>query len=358
MHLPEINNKLNQINNGLEQLVCERRHADKLEELEVKMSRMQEALVREDIPFMSSGENKGFADYIRKGDISNLETKSLSSAEEEGGYLVTPALYNKILAGLNARSPMRQLASVETISTNALDIIIEEGDFDCGWTLETSLRDETKTSRLKQKRIMVHELYAQPKATQRLLDDAAINIEQWLNERLQDSFVKAENKSFLKGDGNNQPFGILHNTEVEKVKTIEAGTINPEDILNLINSLEEDYLSGATFLMHRSTLSHLQKLQDNNGRFIWQAALSEKHPETLFGVPVVCSSEMPVITDGAIAIMLGDFKSAYKIVDRSGVAVMRDPYTEKPFVKFYAVKRVGGDVVNSNAVKFLEVSAE
>lgn len=357
MNIPEINNKLNQINNELEQLVCESRNAGKLEELEVKMNYMQEALLRDDAPFMSSFESKGFAEYIRKGDISNLEIKSLSSAEEEGGYLVTPALYNKILSGLHARSPMRRLASVETISTNALDVIIEEGGFDCGWTLETSSRDETKTSKLKQKRIMVHELYAQPKATQRLLDDAAINIEQWLNERLQDSFVKAENKSFLKGDGNNQPFGILHNAEVQKVKTMAEGVIVPEDLLNLINSLDEDYLARATFLMHRSTLSSLQKLQDNNGRFIWQAALSERYPETLFGVPVVCSSEMPLIADGSTPIMIGDFKSAYKIVDRSGVAVMRDPYTEKPFVKFYAVKRVGGDVVNSNAVKFLEIAA-
>lgn len=358
MNLPEINNKLNKINNELEQLVYDRKHSSKLEELEVKMNYMQEVLTREDVSFMSGSEGEGFADYIRKGDISNLETKSLSSAGEEGGYLLTPALYNKIISGLKSRSPMRQLASVETISTNALDVIIEEGGFDCGWTLEAGARDETQTSKLKQKRILVHELYAQPKATQRLLDDAAINIEQWLNERLQDSFVKAENKSFLKGDGNNQPFGILHNTEVQKVKTLAKGTIVAEDLLNLINSLEEDYLAGASFLMHRSTLSHLQKLQDKNGRFIWQASLSENYPETLFGVPVVCSSEMPVMGVGDISIMIGDFKSAYKIVDRSGVAVMRDPYTEKPFVKFYAVKRVGGDVVNSNAVKFLEVSGE
>jgi HK97 family phage major capsid protein len=355
MNFSEINNKLNHINDELVQY--DRKNNLKLEEIEVKMNQIQNAMIASDAPFMGASESKGFADYIRKGDISNLETKSLSSAEEEGGYLLTPALYNKILTGLNTRSPMRRLASVETISTNALDIIIEEGNFDCGWTLDAAERGDTNAPKLKQKRIMVHELYAQPKATQRLLDDAAINIEQWLNERLQDSFVKAENRSFLKGDGNNQPCGVLQNTEINKIHTASAEAVSPEDLLNLMNSLEEDYLANASFLMHRTTLSELQKLQDRNGRFIWQAALSEAYPETLFGIPVICSSDMPVISEGSIPIMIGDFKAGYKIVDRSGVAVMRDPYTEKPFVKFYAVKRVGGDVVNSNAIKFLEMSA-
>ncbi len=329
----------------------------KIEDLETKFTTLQSAVYRPDPSAIFSIENKSFTNYLRKGDVSGLETKSFSSSEEEGGVLLIPALYNRIITGIAALSPMRRLASVETISTNALDVIIEDGKFDSGWVADGAARDETGTPKLKSKRINVHELYAQPKATQRLLDDSAINLESWLNEKLQDSFVRTENKSFFQGDGNNQPVGILHYSEdnIERVKVGEAGKLNPEDLLNLINSLDESYLANASLVMHRSTLCEIQKLQDENGRFIWQPAISDAQPQTLFGLPVVCSGDMPIFKEGNLAIALGDFKAAYKIVDRSGIAMMRDPYTEKPFVKFYAVKRVGGDLINGNALKFLKM---
>lgn len=357
MNIENINRKIDQMADQWNDFV-NNKHSAKMKDLETKMFNIQSAISPAISPIVNDITECGnFAGYIRNGETDMLETKSLSSAQEEGGYLLTPALYNKIVSAITAKSPMRQLASVETISTNALDVITEDGQFDCGWVLDGDERAVTTTPKLKQKRIAVHELYAQPKATQRLLDDAAINVEQWLNERLEDSFVKAENKSFINGDGVNQPFGILSNADVECVNSEEAECICMEDILNLINSLDETFLANASFLMNRTTLSEIQKLRDDNGRFIWQPAVSESRPDTLFGIPVVCSSEMPSVTVGAKAIALGDFKSAYKIVDRSGVAVMRDPYTEKPFVKFYAVKRVGGDIVNSSAVKFLKIAA-
>lgn len=329
----------------------------RIKQLESKVSDIETVLDRPSIGMSHNFEDKSFADYLRKGDMSGFETKSFSSGAEEGGVLLIPALYSKIIAGITAKSPMRQLASVETISTNVLDVIIEDGKFDTGWVADGAARDETNTPKLQSKKISVHELYAQPKATQRLLDDSAINLESWLNERLRDSFVRAENKSFFQGDGENQPVGILHYGEeaIERVKAEKAGAIDPEDILNLINALDESYLANASLVMHRSTLCEIQKLQDENGRFIWQPAISDAHPQTLFGVPVVCASNMPVFKEGNLAIALGDFKAAYKIVDRSGIAMMRDPYTEKPFVKFYAVKRVGGDVVNPKALKFLKM---
>jgi len=356
MNISIIAEKLEHLTKGWEQFAATNKSNTKLQELEMKVSDIQSALERPEIDLNGIECKTTFGDYLRKGETHGLETKALSTTNNgDGGYLITPSLQKKIVTGMATKSPMRKLASIETISTNALDVIIQDGEFDSGWVADAAARVDSATPKLQQKRVMVHELYAQPKATQRLLDDSAINIEDWLNERLQDSFLRSENRSFITGDGNNQPHGILNYDDrvIERIAVAKAGELKPDDILRLINSLHEGYLTNATMLMHRSTLSEIQKLKDNNGRFIWQAALSDSAPETLFGIPVLCASDMPVFAPGALAIAIADFKTAYKIVDRSGIAVMRDPYTDKPFVKFYAVKRVGGDVVNTTAIKIL-----
>ncbi|WP_341756694.1 MULTISPECIES: phage major capsid protein [unclassified Candidatus Tisiphia] len=324
----------------------------KLNELQKKVYNLENFLSRPEIGGMQDIEHKAaFNNYIRKGSQSELIEKSLNSGAEEGGVLLVPALYNSIITEINARSPMRQLASIETISSNALDIVIEEGSFASGWVGDLQAREETAASKLKQQRIFVHELYAQPKASQTLIDDSAIRIENWLTERLRDSFVKAENDAFINGDGKKRPKGILPKDH-DKIQQFDMGNrVTAEKLLDFINLLDEEYLANATFLMNRTTLSEIQKLQDNNGRFIWQQSLSDSLKQTIFGISVLCCSEMPPIKEGNMAIAIGDFKSAYKIIDRGGINIMRDPYTDKPFVKFYAVKRVGGDVVNQSAIK-------
>lgn len=301
----------------------------------------------------SSREIKAFGEFIRSG----MEYKSLSGLENEtGGYTIIPELYKTIIGHMDAKSVFRQLASNERISTNSLDILLEEDNFNCKWEREGAPRDETNTSKFAQKRINVHELYAQPKATQKLLDDSEINITSWLTSRLADSFVRAENNAFIHGDGNNQPRGILSydEQEIEQKTVSEEGKISFEDLLDFMNILDEGYLSKASFLMHRSTLLEIQKLKDNNGRFLWQPSLTAGHPGHLLGLPVYTSSDMPIFEAGKVAIAMADFKEAYKIVDRSDINIMRDPFTEKPFVKFYSVKRVGGDVVNTNSIKLLK----
>ncbi len=301
--------------------------------------------------------DKKFATFLRSGHM-DLETKALTTnANEDGGFMLRPDLEQKIVTGIKARSPMRQLASVETISTNALDILIERNRFVSNWVADAAVRADTENAQVTQKRISVHELYAQPKATQRLLDDGAINIENWISERLEDSFARLENTSFISGDGDNKPTGILHygNDVIRRIDVADAGAITIADIQGLMNSLDEYYLPNASFLMHRTTLAQIQNLRDDNGRFLWQASLSEKAPGTLFGIPVICSSDMPDFRADNLGVILGDFKAGYKIVDRVGIHSMRDQYTEKPFVKFYTVKRVGGDVVDAGAIRVLKV---
>lgn len=300
-----------------------------------------------------SGEMDGF---IRKGIITPEETKSFSGNADEAGAVIRPTMHKKILSFMKAKSPMRKIASIDSISTSSIDYVIESGEMATGWIGEKDARNETNTSKLVTKRISVHELYAQPKATQRLIDDAEINIESWLAERLAESFVKAENSAFFKGDGNKKPHGLLTNPDIKRVDT--GNTVTVDTILQLMTELPEQYISGAHFLMNRKTLSLVQSLKDEQGRFIWQHSMADPLAQTIFGVPVVCTAQMPDIADDSLSIAIGDFSSGYKIVDRSQIHMMRDPYTEKPYVKFYATKRVGGDVINPDAVRFAKFSAE
>jgi len=325
--------------------------------VEKSLENIESAFARPDVGVNNAIMDTKFATFLRAGTI-DLDTKSLNTnIDGEGGFMLRPELEKKIVTGIKTRSVMRQLASVETISTNALDVLIERNRFVSNWVADAAARDDTENASVTQKRILVHELYAQPKATQRLLDDGVINIESWISERLEDSFARLENASFLSGNGTNKPRGILNygNDVIHRMNVAEAGSITIADIQSLINALDEYYLPNASFLMHRTTLAAIQDLRDENGRFLWQSSLSEKVPGTLFGIPVMCSSDMPDFHAENLGVILADFKAGYKIVDKVGIHSLRDQYTEKPFVKFYTVKRVGGDVVDSNAIKVLKI---
>lgn len=287
---------------------------------------------------------------------NSLEFKSFASDEaDKGQVLISPEKYNRILENLKKRSLIRKLASNITVSSNYLELIIQEGGFDSGWVSEKGARDETNTPDLKRKHIAVNEIYAQPKATQRLINDESVNFEEWLSNQLSESFARIENAAFINGDGINKPKGILnYDDEIELVEIGEAGNIGINDLLNLINSLDDVYQEDACFIMNRRTLAAIQGIRDEAGRLIWQSSLSDKMADSLFGFPVYCSSEMPNLAEDNKSIIFGDFSKGYKIVDRQGISIMKDPFTEKPFVKFYATKRVGGDVVDFNSFKILK----
>lgn len=307
------------------------------------------------------GEKSAVADYFRKGEVKFECNKHFSSDENEGGGLIMPHFSQEIVSKLSLTSPLRKLASVITTSSNKVDFVFEDGNFASGWVAETADRDNATTPKLQHKQIEVHEVYAQPTATQRLIDDSSIDIYNWMLERLADNFSRSEGHAFINGDGDKKPQGILTENKVEIIALNEdkkeKKEIGVEDILNMINRLDEYYLADASFIMNRAILSYIQTLKDNSGRFIWQPSYNDTSPQTLFGIPVYCSADMPIIskenTNKVIA--LGDFKKGYKIVDRAGISVMRDPYTTKPFVKFYATKRVGGAVVDPRAINVLEV---
>lgn len=308
-----------------------------------------------------------FCNYLRKGvegNLCNLETKALSvSSDPDGGYLVSPQISDMIIKSVFETSPMRKIANVETISSDALEILEDRSEAVAGWTTEAASVSDTDTPTFAKKTIPVHELYAQPKATQKLIDDSAIDIEAWLADKISQIFSKKENTAFISGDGVGKPRGILTYTagtawgQIEQVASGSSGVVVADKIIALYYSLKEDYATNASFLMNRATIEDVRQLKDTTNQYIWNPGLAVGAPDTLMGVPVYQAADMPVPATDSLSIAVGDFKAAYQIVDRTGIRVLRDPFTDKPFVKFYSTKRVGGDVVNFEAIKLMKLGS-
>ena len=307
-----------------------------------------------------------FCNYLRKGmdaGLEQLQLKTLSvGSDADGGYLVTTPMSQTIIEIINESSPMRQLASVETISSDSLDLIEDTGDMAASWVAETDARTETTSAQIGKNNIAVYEMYAEPKATQKLIDDASIDIEQWVARKVADKFARLEATAFISGSG--QPTGILSYTagtawgDIQQVVSGSAGAVTSDSLVELYYSLKDDYAKRATFLMHRATVQAVRLLKDSStDQYLWQPGLSSGTPDSLLGVPVALAADMPVPASGSLSVALGDFKRGYLIVDRIGIRTLRDPFTAKPFVMFYTTKRVGGEVVDYEAIKLLKLSA-
>lgn len=321
-----------------------------------------------------SSHQHAFMDYIRKGLDTPLhlyERKALSTTtDRDGGYLVPSGLHDRLYSTLQATSVMRPIASVREISTSVLELLIDKDTADAGWVSETQERGETRTPDVAKIRIPVHEMYSKPRATQKLLDDALLNVEEWLSQKIAQKMAAMENVAFIQGEGANSPRGILsYETalkaewrwgRIEEIRTgvngdflEDAGEIQLQDIFF---SLKPSYLPGASWLMSRSAQARIRRLKDSeSGRYLWEPPLAGVMTPTLLGYPVSVSDDMPPLVRGETskAIIFGNFKEGYQIVDRSGIRVLRDPYSAKPYVEFYTTRRVGGDVLNFEALKIL-----
>lgn len=342
-----------------------------------RMNRVEASLYR---PAAGNSEHKGyehpvmgeykqaFCNYLRKGEdagLMSLEHKALSvSSDKDGGYLVTPTMSEYLAKTVYEVSPMRQLARVETISSDALEIIEDRDEATSGWTSETGSISETDSPEVGRRSIPLHELYAQPKATQKLVDDSAIDVEQWLADKIAESFSRKENSSFINGDGVGKPRGILSYAagtdwgQIEQISSTSAGNVTADGLMMAFYSLKESYASRASFLMHRNSLQQVRLLKETaTGQYLWTPGLAAGQADTILGVPVYSAVDMPTPTTDGLAVAVGDFRAAYQVVDREGVRILRDPFTEKPFVKFYSTKRVGGDVINFEAIKLLKLSS-
>lgn len=327
------------------------------------------------------GDNEyknAFMRYVAKGaeqDLTALQTKDMQViTDPQGGYMVPPETSDRIITRQFDTTPMRQLATVMSISSEAVEMLRDTNEPVAQWVSELGTRTDTDQGAVGRIRIPVHELYAQPRATQKLLDDAIINVEEWLVNRVADKFSRAENTAFVSGDGIGQPRGFLSYSTaatadnsrawgvLEHVITGVDGAFaasNAADVLiTLMNKLRAGYLPKASWLMPRAVVDLIRKFKENTtNAYIWQPGLQIGVPATLLGFPVVLAEDMPAVATSSYSVAFGNFAEGYTIVDRIGLRVLRDPYTAAPFIKFRCNKRTGGDVVNFEAIKLLRFSA-
>ncbi|SIN89127.1 phage major capsid protein [Vannielia litorea] len=317
---------------------------------------------------------KAFNAYLRNGDDDGLrglelEGKGLSTAVAgDGGYLVDPQTADTIKTVLSSTASLRAIANVATVEATSFDVLIDRADMGAGWASETGASVETDTPQIERISIPLHELSALPKASQRLLDDSAFDIDGWLADRIAKKFARAEAAAFINGNGSDKPTGILDHTivaegsqtwgELGYIATGVDGEIGDADALvDVVYALGAEYRANATFVMNSKTAGTIRKLKDADGRFMWSDGLAAGEPARLLGYPVLIAEDMPDIATGAHAIAFGDFHAGYTIAERPDLRVLRDPFSAKPHVLFYATKRVGGDVSDFEAIKLLKFSA-
>lgn len=318
------------------------------------------------------GYKAAFDTFLRKGEevMGVDERKALSvGSDPDGGYVVNPDLSGRIVMKVFESSPMRAYASVQVISTDALEGLFDLNEASSGWVGETDSRAETNTPQLGKWRIPAHELYAKPKATQKLLDDASINMEAWLASKVSEKFARDEANAFVVGNGVNKPRGFLtYASGTTLPGTIEqfpsgvngalAATPDGGDVLiNALYGLKQQYRANATWFMNRASTKLVRKAKDSNGSYIWVPGIAAGQPASLLGYPVASFEDMPDPTTNSLSIAVGDMREAYQIVDRLGIRTLRDPYSAKPYVEFYTTKRVGGDVVNFEAIKLIKLGS-
>jgi HK97 family phage major capsid protein len=307
--------------------------------------------------------------YMAKGmdALSADERKALSVGfDPSGGYVVYPDMSGQIVTKVDETSPMRAFASIQVISTDALEGLFDLERAAAVWVGETAARTETATPKLGKWRIPVHELSAMPAATQKLLDDASLNMEAWLADKVALEFSLAENTAFVTGDGAEKPRGFLTYAAgttlpgtIERVKTgvngdFAAAPAGGDVLIDALYSLKAPYRANATWFMNRTTFAKVRKLKDSDGAYIWSPGIAAGQPATLLGYPTASFEDMPDPATGSLSIAVGDMRAAYQIVDRAGIRVLRDPFTSKPFILLYTTKRTGGDVVNFEALKLIE----
>lgn len=346
----------------------------RLGDIEVEMKRLpleaEKKKAEEDplslLPFGTKDYREAFGGYIRKGKegISAEQVKALTvDTDPQGGYAVPVQRANEIIMKLIQFSPVRELADVVTISTGDAYEQPAEGaqSFTAGWVAERASRTETTAAKIRMEKTPVHELEAYPFVSQKMLDDAAFNIEQWLTNRLADMFRVTEGVAFISGSGVGKPEGLLTNGDVTSVNTGDANLVTADGLIDIYHDLPEFYAKGATWLMKRQTVSAIRKLKDANGQYLWVPGFSNNlagnAPASILGQPYREAIDMPDVAASAYPVLFGDFKKAYRIVDRIDIRVLRDPYTNKPYVTFYTTKRLGGQVVLAEAMRKLKISA-
>jgi len=347
------------------------------EELAQLKARMDAQAIAAARPALSGvkGEGSPFVEkYLRKGLEAGVELKAVTGlSDAAGGYAVPEEIDATIDRLLTSVSPIRAIANVVKVGSAGYRKLVTSGGTASGWVSEVAGRPETDTPNFIEIAPPAGELYANPAASQAMLDDAAFDVEAWLASEIATEFARAEGAAFVSGSGVNQPkgflaqpataqgdgsrpFGTLQFVPSGASGAFIAGT--PQDrLIDLVQALRPPYRQGAVFVMNSATASVIRKFKTADGAFLWQPGLVTGQPDTLLGYPLVEAEDMPDMAADSLSIAFGNFKAGYLIAERSETQILRDPYTHKPFVHFYATKRVGGQVSNSEAIKLMKFTA-
>ncbi len=322
--------------------------------------------------FVDTEHKQAFDAYVRTGDdrlLRSLDTKAMSyGSGQDGGYLVPSETEAEIGKRLALLSPIRAIASVRQVSAAVLKKPFSIGGPTVGWVAETAARPQTGTTTLAELQFPTMELYAMPAATATLLDNSVVDLDQWISSEVEAAFAEQEGVAFVSGDGTNKPKGFLNYTKVADTSWVwgqigylatgVAGALpasSPSDVLiDTVYALKAGYRQNASWVMNRKTQAAIRKLKDADGNYLWQPPAGPGQKAMLMGFPLVEAEEMPNVATDATPIAFGDFARGYLVVDRTGVRVLRDPYSAKPYVLFYTTKRVGGGVQDFDAIKLLK----
>ncbi|KPF63008.1 phage major capsid protein [Porphyrobacter sp. AAP60] len=346
-----------------------------VDEVKSRLDKVARAAARPVIgttPGTDTAEVKGFVDgYLRRG--RETELKSISGAAPgDGGYAVPRQIDAMIASTLADISPIRAIAQVVQTGTSGYRKLVATGGVASGWVSEVAPRPETGTPQFAEIAPPSGDLYANPAASQGMLDDAAFDLESWLASEIALEFARAEGTAFVGGTGVGQPEGFLTAATSTAEDGVRAfGTVQyigsgsatgfnaaPDaKLIDLIHSLKSGHRQGAVFVMNSSTLAAVRKLKTADGAFLWQPGMVEGQPNRLLGYPVIEAEDMPDAVGGAFPIAFGNFRHGYLIAESGATRILRDPFTNKPFVHFYATKRIGGKVLDSNAIKLLKIEA-
>jgi HK97 family phage major capsid protein len=345
-----------------------------VDEVKARLDRVSRAAARPALSGIADAapEVKGFVDgYLRKG--REAEVKSITgTSPSDGGYAVPQEIDALIASQLKDLSPIRSVAQVVQVGTAGYRKLVTTGGTASGWVSETAGRPETATPQFEEIAPPSGELYANPAASQAMLDDAAFDLEGWIASEIAMEFARAEGAAFVNGTGVNQPKGFLAadvSTAADSARAFGAlqylgsgdaaglGADPEARLIDLVHTMKAGYRQGAQWVMNSATLAEVRNLKTADGALLWQPGLVEGQPDRLLGYSIVEAEDMPDMAGGAFPIAFGNFKAGYLIAERTATTILRDPFTNKPFVHFYATRRVGGQVLDSAAIKLLKIEA-
>jgi len=336
------------------------------EQIKEQVSKIETMVTRPDSGFESKQVDEylnAFDRYCRKGleGLQPDEKKALTvSNDSTGGYLAPPEYVRELLKTVTEISPIRSIARVRSTGARSIQVPKRDGQFAAQWVSESGTRSETTGWTVGLEEIPAHEMYALVDISEQDLEDTVFDLEAEMQSEFAEQFAKAEGTAFVSGDSVGKPHGFMDHSGVGHVVSGDANEITADGLISLVHNVKSDYSKNGTFVFNRTSLAKIRKLKDTAGQYVFQAGMSLQGgvTNTILGMPYVEATDMPSEGTNTFPVAYGDFRRGYMIVDRVNLAVLRDPFTQATTgnVRYIARKRVGGQVIQKEAISKLKCS--